>query len=92
MAEGESALHNDLAACDSYKNGETAAKALQKPVLVVSGSHDKMVKPEFSAAFAQMFPAGRLLRLEETGHMMPVENPSATATALDGFIAGITKV
>ncbi len=65
MEDCADALACDLAACDSYKNGETAAKAVTQPALVISGALDKMAKAADGEACEQAFarrailPAGR---------------------------------
>lgn len=85
MEEGAQSLFAGLAACDAYKNGAAAARALDKPVLVIAGGRDKMVKPDKSKDLAALFPQGRFALLENAGHMMMIEQPEGTAALLSAF-------
>lgn len=82
-----SAVANDLAACDAFKDGEKLAGALKKPVLVLAGEHDKMTRAADGAALAQAVPDADFRLLRDCGHMMMVERPIDTAREIKDFIS-----
>ncbi len=78
-------LHADLAACDAYRDGETAAHAVRCPAVVVIGTHDRMTPPKAGHALAQGIAKARAVEIE-AGHMMMVERPAETLDALAAII------
>ncbi len=63
--------------------------AVRPPLLVVSGALDPVAPPELGRALADGVPAGRLVVLDDVGHLAPAEAPLRTATVLLGFLAGL---
>ena len=82
-------LFNDLTACNNYRHGEEAAKAIRQPVLVLSGQDDKMTKAADGKLLADMIPQAQFHALPACGHMMMVEKPAETAKEISGFIAAL---
>lgn len=80
------AIANDLAACDSFQGAEVLADALHKPVLVLSGEHDKLTRASDGEVLAKA-AHGEFRLLKDCGHMMMVEKPIDTAREIKEFIA-----
>ena len=59
------------------------------PALVVSGSHDRTVRPSSSRAVADAIPTARYVELHEVGHTPQEEDPEALLTVLRDFLAGL---
>lgn len=77
----------DLAACDAFKDGDAQARGVAKPVLVLAGAADKMVKPAQSAALADMLPHGVFAQIDGAGHFLMVEQPIKTASEIKSFLS-----
>ncbi len=92
----------DLAACDAHGSGPVeAARRVRCPVTVVCGGDDRMtpvraVGPLVDALEEAAGDAGvgspRLVVIEGAGHMMMLEDPSATRTALDAALPAAAPV
>lgn len=86
-AANPAAVGCDLAACDSFTDGQACAAALRKPALVLSAEHDKMAKAIDGEALAKAIPGGEYRLLKDCGHMMMVEKPIDTAREMRDFIS-----
>jgi pimeloyl-ACP methyl ester carboxylesterase len=73
----------DLAACDAYRGSVEAAGRLSCPVLLLLGAEDRMTPAAKAVDFARTIglPA-RTTTLPGAGHMMMIEQPTATLAAL----------
>lgn len=80
-------LHNDLAACNAYDHGPTAAEAVDCPTLIVAGSHDRMTPTKQAMKLAEAISKATLVTIEGSGHLMIVEKPDETLDALIGAFA-----
>ncbi|MCR9257106.1 MAG: alpha/beta hydrolase [Alphaproteobacteria bacterium] len=78
----------DLAACDAYKNGETAASKVACPAQVVIGAEDRMTAPRNGAALGAAIAGAETVTLEKLGHMMMMENPGRITDAAGPFMVG----
>jgi len=56
------------------------------PVLVVTGSGDRLIPPAAGRAIAAAAPGAQYVEIPESGHMVAVEQPAALAAALDPFL------
>ncbi len=56
------------------------------PVLVVTGSGDRLIPPAAGRAIAAAAPGAQYVEIQESGHMIAVEQPAAVAAALDPFL------
>lgn len=56
------------------------------PVLVVSGSGDRLIPPAAGRAIAAAAPGAQYVEIPESGHMVAIEQPAALAAALDPFL------
>ncbi len=75
-------LHADLAACNAYARGETAAGELRCPTLVLSGREDRMTPARAGEKLASMIEGAVFTAIEGAGHLMMVEKPDATLDRL----------
>src|SRR5205823_13848878 len=57
--------------------------------LVVGGKHDPLLSPEFLRATVVSQIPGARMALFDCGHEIPSEQPEATATLLQAFLAGL---
>jgi proline iminopeptidase len=59
--------------------------AVEAPVLVVAGDHDRVAAPEGAYAIVAGVPRGEYVVLRDAGHMMFAERPAAFRRAVTGF-------
>lgn len=78
-------LHTDLAACNSYANGQLAAASVRCPVLLLGGASDMMTPPKSAKLLAAAMPHAQALTLD-SGHALMSEQPQAVLDALLMFI------
>jgi pimeloyl-ACP methyl ester carboxylesterase len=64
-------------------------RSFPKPVLVLSGAHDRTTSPASAHELAQLLPDCQEIVLPHTAHMLPYEEPDAFVTALRGFLARV---
>ena len=79
-------LYVDLAACNAYANGASAAAAVSCPTLVVIGARDVMAPPRNAQPLVKALRDGRTVTLPETGHAMMAERPLEVLDALRDFL------
>jgi pimeloyl-ACP methyl ester carboxylesterase len=73
----------DLAACNAYRGAADAAARLSCPVLLVIGAEDRMTPPAKAVEFARAIgQSARAETIAGAGHMMMIEQPTATLAAL----------
>ena len=83
----EGVLHQDLAACDAYDNGKTAANKVSCPTLIITGDHDRMTPKREGDKLAAMVEGALLSTIQGAGHMMMVEKPDATLDVMIDWMA-----
>ena len=59
------------------------------PVLILQGLADQLTPPGGSVKMHRALPASRLLMLPDTGHSLPIEQPTPFTAALLGFTGGV---
>jgi pimeloyl-ACP methyl ester carboxylesterase len=79
-------LAADLAACAIYKGAAEAAARIRCPTLFLLGAEDRMTPAAKGRAFAERVAGARVTVLPGIGHMMMIEDPSATLAALKGVL------
>jgi len=79
-------LFVDLAACNAYANGTTAAEVVTCPTLVVTGARDIMAPPRNAQPLIEALRDVRSVTLPETGHAMMAERPLEVLDALRDFL------
>lgn len=83
-------LATDLRACHNFDEAEKIAPTINKPVLVIAGDSDKMVRSlNEGQILADMFPQGEFCLMENCGHMIMVEKPNETAREIKRFIESV---
>jgi pimeloyl-ACP methyl ester carboxylesterase len=66
-------LATDLIACNNYKNGFEALKAINCPTLLIFGELDKMINLEKGKKFADLIPNSKTHVIKNSGHMIMFE-------------------
>ena len=84
--QAKGVLHNDFAACNAWRNGEAAARAVQCPALFILGANDAMTAVRSGKAFAATMSNARVVVLPGIGHFVMAEAPDATLDALKDFL------
>jgi len=51
------------------------------------GQHDAISSPAEMRAMADRIPGAQFIEIPDSGHMSPMENPSAVNEAMEGFLA-----
>lgn len=77
-------FHRDLAACNAYAGGDSAAAAVQCPVQFILGKRDMMTPRRAGEALAQRMPQAKVVVLD-CGHAVMGEAPDATLDTLAAF-------
>ena len=85
--QAKGVLHNDFAACNAYRNGEVAARAVRCPALFLLGANDAMTAARSGKAFAATMSDARVVVVPGSGHLVMAEAPDATLAALKNFLA-----
>jgi pimeloyl-ACP methyl ester carboxylesterase len=57
------------------------------PALVVWASEDRVMPPEHGRRLADLLPQGRLVEIQDSYTLIPLDQPGALAQAIRGFIA-----
>lgn len=83
-----SVLHGDFIACDAFDITDRL-EAIAAPLLIISGSEDRMVAPHYSQAIHQKISNSLLHTVNDAGHMVMLENPQAVANILQFFLSQI---
>ena len=85
--QAKGVLYNDFAACNAYRNGEAAARAVRCPALFILGANDAMTAARSGQALAAMVSDASVVVLSGSGHLVMGEAPDATLDALKKFLA-----
>jgi 3-oxoadipate enol-lactonase len=62
---------------------------VRAPVLILQGLADQLTPPGGSVKMQRALPAARLLMFPDTGHSLPIEQPSLFTAAVLGFTGGV---
>jgi len=82
-------LNADLTACQSYVNGEDAAKKITAPTQLVLAKNDRMTPLKFGKALAKTMSNVTSMTVLDVGHMIPMEAPEKCLSELQQFITGL---
>jgi pimeloyl-ACP methyl ester carboxylesterase len=82
---GPEVLYRDFAACNAYRGGVDAAKALQCPVLFVLSEADRMTPPQSAQPLIEAAGEPQVVRIGHAGHALMAEAPDAVLGALSAF-------
>jgi pimeloyl-ACP methyl ester carboxylesterase len=64
---------------------------IKLPTLVISGSDDKIMPPQFAALWRERLPDARLVIVKDCGHLPHVEHAALVAGHVRGFIEGSAR-
>ena len=84
---GPGILHNDLAACNEYREGAVAAAKVVAPTLLICGERDLMTPLKGGRALAAIIPGAALVALGGAGHMLMAERPYEVVEAIANHLA-----
>ena len=76
----------DLVACNNYKNGSEALKAINCPTLFIFGDRDKMVNLEKGKKFAELIPNSKTHIIKDCGHMIMFEKAFEMREKISEFL------
>jgi pimeloyl-ACP methyl ester carboxylesterase len=79
-------IHNDLAACDAYKDAIVRAKDITCPTVLVLGDGDLMTPAAKAKPLAAAITGSRTVVVPQAGHLMLVERPDETLEALKASV------
>ncbi|MFZ1429816.1 MAG: alpha/beta hydrolase [Geminicoccaceae bacterium] len=79
-------LSTDLAACDTYADGEADAAAIGCGALVLLGAADRMTPPKAGAQLARLIPNATVTTVEAAGHMSMMETPDEVLDAIRAYL------
>ncbi len=80
-------LATDLAACDAYEGAVAMAEKVRCPALLILGENDVMTRPASAQPLAAAIADARIIVLEKTGHMLPLERPDDINEAISLFLS-----
>jgi pimeloyl-ACP methyl ester carboxylesterase len=75
-------IHNDLAACNAYKDALMRAPSIKCPTVLVLGDGDLMTPAAKAKPLAAAIAGSRSVVVPGSGHFMMVERPDETLEAL----------
>lgn len=78
-------FYTDFSACNSYANGEIAAKSVTCPTLFLSGKQDVMTPPKSVTTLRNAIAHGSVVQMENCGHASMAEQPDAVLDTLFQF-------
>lgn len=61
------------------------------PTLVIAAADDRLRRPEEARELADGIPGATLVVIEDSGHMIPIEQPEALAAAVTCWLAALPK-
>lgn len=64
---------------------EQRMSSIQVPTLILFGEHDRVVPPGNAELMAEKIPQARVEIIPDTGHIFPIEDPSAAAEVIRKF-------
>jgi pimeloyl-ACP methyl ester carboxylesterase len=79
-------LYSDFAACNAYTQGVAAAEKISCPVLIITGTRDRMTPPAAAQNLIRAIRQARTVELAGAGHALMAEQPDAVLDALIGFL------
>lgn len=73
----------------SQYNWTAELRRVTAPTLILQGLEDKLAPPGGAVKMKRVLPYARLLMVAETGHSLPVEQPTLFRNAVLAFTAGV---
>ena len=59
---------------------------ITNPTLLLWGAQDRLIPPAYADAFAKGLECATVVKIEDAGHMLPIEQPGVAAKAIEGFL------
>jgi pimeloyl-ACP methyl ester carboxylesterase len=89
MAErvGQEAFTRQQKAIMTRVDGRGDLPAIRVPSLIMCGRQDAVSSPELHAEMANAIPNGRLVMVEDCGHLAPMERPHAASAVMRYWLA-----
>jgi len=78
----------DFEACDAFDVMERLGEIV-KPVLVLTATEDRLTPEKYGSFLAGRIPRASLVRIEDAGHLSPLEQPEAVNQALSAFLESL---
>jgi pimeloyl-ACP methyl ester carboxylesterase len=69
------------------EDGAAVLRGLTCPVLVLCGRHDVLTPPALHAEMAALMPQAQRVVVEHSGHMSPMEQPTAVTAAMRAWLS-----
>ena len=88
LGERPGVVLDDFKACNEFDR-LSEISSIKQPTLVICGSEDIMTPPKYSQFLAENLQRATLRIIEGAGHMVMVENPFKTNTAILKFLSTI---
>ncbi len=86
-AMGERLGYQALATQSNLRRDGIADASLRCPTLVIAAAQDQLRSPEESAELAAAIPGAQLRTIEDSGHLIPIEQPEALAATIRDWLA-----
>lgn len=83
-ATDPSVYYADLSACDLFNVTEELHR-IEKPVLMICGSEDRLTPIKYSRYLEENLPDGKVAEIGEAGHMVMLEKPEEVNRAITAF-------
>lgn len=80
----------DFLACDAFDRAAEVS-GIKVPMLIIGGGRDRLVPPKHQYRLNETIPGSRILIIDDAGHMVMLEQPSAVNDALRGFIRSVLE-
>ena len=66
--------------------GRRALRGFDRPALVVWASEDRVMPPEHGRRLAELLPHGRLVEIDDSYTLIPLDQPNRLAAAIRSFV------
>ena len=83
--QNPNSIENDLLGMRDRADSTASLGSIRVPALVVVGSEDAITPPAKAEEIAKGIPGAALVAIPGAGHLSPMENPDAVASALSAF-------
>jgi pimeloyl-ACP methyl ester carboxylesterase len=64
---------------------------IHKPVLVISGSDDRLTPPKYGDFLASRIRGSQRVLIQDAGHLVPIEKAAEVNRALGAFVTRLTE-
>lgn len=79
----------DFSACNQFDVMDRLDR-IDKPVLVVSAADDRLTPPKYSDYLEKHITTSQRVHIQDAGHLVPLEKPTALNQALTTFVANLS--